>query len=165
MPRFVNFDEPIFDTVGEVIEQIFEAGSFADVIPEGDTGPPEHRNDVLNPFLTDIYFLGNPLKREFLYCQRPYDHIEPLVDDMTRIDPALRPMNGEVIGETLLPILPAPQKGEESIYYDASGPAVHIPIRPPVLSNDLRLFFTQLPKEKMKSMAQVRQWTSDYLGL
>ncbi|KAJ6449169.1 hypothetical protein C8R47DRAFT_950570, partial [Mycena vitilis] len=41
-----------------------------------------------NPFPTDVYFLGNLLKGQFLYS---------LAEDMTQEDPAARPTIGEVV--------------------------------------------------------------------
>ncbi|KAJ7726442.1 hypothetical protein DFH07DRAFT_852778, partial [Mycena maculata] len=87
-----------------------EGVPFEDVIRGGDKSPPEHRHDACNPFPTDIYFLGNLLKDEFLYSTHPYDYIDsrrfihdpldfltPLLDDMTLKDPAQRPTISEVI--------------------------------------------------------------------
>ncbi|KAJ7177785.1 hypothetical protein C8R46DRAFT_1074931 [Mycena filopes] len=38
-----------------------------DVVLGGDKSPPEHREDRCNPFPTDVYFLGNLLKKEFIH--------------------------------------------------------------------------------------------------
>ncbi|KAK7028597.1 kinase domain-containing protein [Favolaschia claudopus] len=78
-----------------------------DVIRGGDKSPPEHLGDgheiPCNPFPTDIYFLGNLLKRHFVYkgfplwLHGPLSFLKPLIHDMTQKDPALRPTIGEVI--------------------------------------------------------------------
>ncbi|KAF7311452.1 Protein kinase domain-containing protein [Mycena kentingensis (nom. inval.)] len=185
MPRLKPFDEPNFDTVGEVVDcfrQIFEAVEFMhenyvahrdcgltnivldptklfpygfhplfdyrdprgvhparhitrtecwpryflidfglsrrydpthgppdeDIIYGADKPPPEHRQLVsCNPFPTDIYFLGNLLKTDFLYRQARIEEegspcaslrfLEPLITAMTLPDPSERPTIGEVI--------------------------------------------------------------------
>ncbi|KAJ7156503.1 hypothetical protein C8R43DRAFT_1065410 [Mycena crocata] len=188
MPRFINFDRPIFDTVGEVVacfQQIFEGilymhenfvahrdcgrlnvlldpsdlfpygthpvndwansanDGFAshttrtacwpryyiidfglsrrydpalgppleDIIYAADKTPPEHAGNAqaCNPFPTDIYLLGNLLRREFIGSDwllpngtgrrnhGPLRFLKPLVKDMTQEDPELRPTIGEVI--------------------------------------------------------------------
>ncbi|KAJ7148785.1 hypothetical protein C8R43DRAFT_888696 [Mycena crocata] len=67
-----------------------------DVILGADKTPPEHRHSRrCNPFPTDIYFLGNLLKREFL-IHPPLRFLEPLVNQMTNNDPMLRPTIGTV---------------------------------------------------------------------
>ncbi|KAK6992487.1 hypothetical protein R3P38DRAFT_3430699 [Favolaschia claudopus] len=85
-----------------------------DVIRGGDKSPPEHLGDgheiPCNPFPTDIYFLGNLLKRHFVYKDNRQFHVfqrlwlhgplrflKPLIHDMTQEDPTLRPTIGEVI--------------------------------------------------------------------
>ncbi|KAK7002417.1 kinase domain-containing protein [Favolaschia claudopus] len=84
-----------------------------DVIRGGDKSPPEHLGDGHEipciPFPTDIYFLGNLLKRHFVYkafplathdrlwLHGPLSFLKPLLEDMTQEDPALRPTIGEVI--------------------------------------------------------------------
>ncbi|KAJ7176932.1 hypothetical protein C8R46DRAFT_1077752 [Mycena filopes] len=81
-----------------------------DVILGGDKTPPEHLQTACNPFPTDIYFLGNLLKQEFVYSLNRYEDprtirrihpplrfLQPLIDDMTLEDPASRPAIGEVI--------------------------------------------------------------------
>ncbi|KAJ7613043.1 hypothetical protein FB45DRAFT_938828 [Roridomyces roridus] len=67
-----------------------------------------------NPFPTDIYFLGNMIKKDFLYvtplhhpewvsvslrpsAHRPLLFLQPLIDEMTLPDPASRPTIGEAI--------------------------------------------------------------------
>ncbi|KAJ7658076.1 hypothetical protein B0H17DRAFT_955399 [Mycena rosella] len=182
MPRLMEFDRPIFDTVGEVIDcfrQIFEGIQFMhenfvahrdcgllnfvldpeklfphgthpinvwatptndalayhthrtacwpryyiidfglsrrydpangppleDVIRGADKSPPEHRGTSCNPFPTDIYFLGNMLREDFLQSHftglvsnhAPLRFLKPLINDMIQTDPALRPTIGEVI--------------------------------------------------------------------
>ncbi|KAJ7176879.1 hypothetical protein C8R46DRAFT_1246005 [Mycena filopes] len=80
-----------------------------DVILGGDRTPPEHIQTACNPFPTDIYFLGNLLKQEFVYSQAPYASLyaprtvhrplrflKPLVKDMMLKDPSMRPTIGEV---------------------------------------------------------------------
>ncbi|KAK7012646.1 kinase domain-containing protein [Favolaschia claudopus] len=84
-----------------------------EIICGGDKSPPEHLGAAYdipcNPFQTDIYFLGNLLKRQFMYkafplsthirlrLYGPLSFLDPLIEDMTQRDPALRPTIGEVI--------------------------------------------------------------------
>ncbi|KAK7027841.1 kinase domain-containing protein [Favolaschia claudopus] len=74
-----------------------------DIILGGDKSPPEHagRAEACNPFPTDIYFLGNLLRKQFLYPEgrlyRSLRFLKPLVKEMTQKDPSLRPTIGEVI--------------------------------------------------------------------
>ncbi|KAF7302222.1 Protein kinase domain-containing protein [Mycena indigotica] len=78
------------------------------IIRGGDRSPPEHHTNLAcNPFPTDIYFLGNLLKTQFLYSRRlgkrqhvllsSLGFLKPLVDAMVQPGPALRPTIGEVI--------------------------------------------------------------------
>ncbi|KAJ7269600.1 hypothetical protein C8J57DRAFT_1180644 [Mycena rebaudengoi] len=186
MPRLIRFDEPTFDTVGEVIDcfrQIFQGIQFmhqnfvahrdcgllnimqdpeqlypsgfhpvnycmntnhdglahslkrtacwpryyiidfglsrryspakgppaepTPTLTNGDKAPPEYAAAESNPFPTDIYYLGNLLRRHFIRSDQcsvrdggihmPLQFLQPLVDEMTKTDPALRPTIGEVI--------------------------------------------------------------------
>ncbi|KIK41256.1 hypothetical protein CY34DRAFT_13149 [Suillus luteus UH-Slu-Lm8-n1] len=54
----------------------------------GDKTVPEFQNDMdvaLNPFPTDVYYLGNTIREQFL------NFLKPLVDDMMQDDPSKRP--------------------------------------------------------------------------
>ncbi|KAJ7677614.1 kinase-like domain-containing protein [Mycena rosella] len=80
---------------------------WEEVIHGADKTPPEHRNDWCNPFPTDIYFLGNLLKEDFIHSHesgrngkgdhKPLHFLKPLVADMTQEDPSMRPTIDEVI--------------------------------------------------------------------
>ncbi|KAJ7160162.1 hypothetical protein C8R46DRAFT_1001367 [Mycena filopes] len=84
---------------------------FEEVRLGGDRSPAEHDYIACNPFPTDIYFLGNILKQEFVYStgaylsgvrfapfkHKPLRFLTQLVDDMTQENPADRPTIGEVI--------------------------------------------------------------------
>ncbi|OCH90194.1 hypothetical protein OBBRIDRAFT_826068 [Obba rivulosa] len=65
----------------------------------GDKTVPEfHRsNDPCNPFPTDIYYLGNLIREDFLQSPRGVEFMEPLVSDMVQDDPSKRPTIDEVI--------------------------------------------------------------------
>ncbi|KAJ7467099.1 kinase-like domain-containing protein [Mycena latifolia] len=92
----------------------FEPGeeTRADVIEGGDHSAPEFGNhelrDValnLDPFPTDIYYLGNLIRMEFLVGEPllgispklGFDFIKPLVGDMVQDDPSKRPTIDEVV--------------------------------------------------------------------
>ncbi|KAJ7690338.1 hypothetical protein B0H17DRAFT_1134368 [Mycena rosella] len=92
MPQLMDFDEPIFETVGEVpryyiidfglsrrYDPALNGPPREEVILGGDKSPPERRNNWCNPSPTDIYYLGNVLKEEFLYSHEsgPEDPVMP----------------------------------------------------------------------------------------
>ncbi|KAJ7276079.1 hypothetical protein B0H12DRAFT_1198951 [Mycena haematopus] len=68
-----------------------------------DKSPPEHK--ILNPlaysfcdpFPTDIYFLGNLIRRHFLDVRLGFEFMRPLVDDMVQDRPTKRPTIDEVV--------------------------------------------------------------------
>jgi hypothetical protein len=84
----------------------------------GDKSVPEFQNSTdipLNPFPTDVYYLGNAIKQEFLdvsmfytgllrliaYYQikskKGFEFLKPLVDDMVQNDPKSRPTMNVVV--------------------------------------------------------------------
>ncbi|KAJ7091961.1 hypothetical protein B0H15DRAFT_777902, partial [Mycena belliarum] len=96
------------------ISAMFKAGQDTriDVIEGGDHSPPEfgtldERRDisipvkVLDPFPTDIYYLGNLIRWQFIEFSRSPKHgfgfMEALVADMIQDDPAKRPNIDEVV--------------------------------------------------------------------
>ncbi|KAJ7165137.1 hypothetical protein C8R46DRAFT_1192814 [Mycena filopes] len=80
-----------------------------EVIRGGDKSPPEHQQESCNPFPTDIYYLGNLLKEEFIHSDatrsggvgnhKPLRFLKPLADAMTQPNPAMRPTISEVISQ------------------------------------------------------------------
>jgi len=70
-----------------------------DPIRGGDKTVPEfHRSDdPCDPFPTDIYYLGNMIREDFLQTSRGVEFIQPLVDDMVQDDPAKRPTIDQVV--------------------------------------------------------------------
>ncbi|KAJ7267689.1 kinase-like domain-containing protein [Mycena haematopus] len=76
------------------------------IILGGDKSPPEHSKTlVCDPFPTDIYFLGNLIRRHFLdgYDRLQedgklgFEFMRPLVNDMVQDDPTKRPTIDEVV--------------------------------------------------------------------
>ncbi|KAH9996930.1 kinase-like domain-containing protein [Russula vinacea] len=64
----------------------------------GDKSAPEHRNVTrCNPFYTDIYYLGNLVRREFIKKYHGFEFMQDLVDEMTRVNPANRPLIEDVV--------------------------------------------------------------------
>ncbi|KAI0041033.1 hypothetical protein FA95DRAFT_1501976 [Auriscalpium vulgare] len=67
----------------------------------GDKSAPEHRNyrdlPVVDPFPTDIYYLGNLLREDFMNKYYGFEFLEPLVADMVQEDPSLRPKISVVV--------------------------------------------------------------------
>ncbi|KAH9989170.1 hypothetical protein BJV77DRAFT_1069714 [Russula vinacea] len=68
----------------------------------GDEPAPEHRNTTpCNPFYTDIYYLGNLVRREFIQKYNGFEFMQNLVDEMTHIDPTKRPLIEDVMAKFL----------------------------------------------------------------
>jgi len=65
----------------------------------GDRTVPEFKNWTrpLDPFPTDIYYLGNMIREDFLQKTRGVEFIKPLVDDMVQDDPSKRPTIDQVV--------------------------------------------------------------------
>lgn len=74
----------------------------------GDKSPPEFQGDGMNqqynPFPTDVYYLGNALREEFLDGFEPVSHgyrgvdfLRPLITEMMHVEPAKRPTMPEVV--------------------------------------------------------------------
>ncbi|KAI0044688.1 hypothetical protein FA95DRAFT_1496667 [Auriscalpium vulgare] len=67
----------------------------------GDKSVPEFRGlpdqcPPYNPFQTDIYYLGNMLRTDFVQKYYGFEWLEPLVADMCHEDPSMRPPIGVV---------------------------------------------------------------------
>ncbi|KAI0274565.1 hypothetical protein BGY98DRAFT_1098863 [Russula aff. rugulosa BPL654] len=64
----------------------------------GDKSAPEHRSKRrCNPFQTDIYYIGNLVRHEFIERCYGFEFMENLVNWMTFDDPAKRPRIEEVL--------------------------------------------------------------------
>ncbi|KAI0274583.1 hypothetical protein BGY98DRAFT_1188455 [Russula aff. rugulosa BPL654] len=64
----------------------------------GDKSAPEHRSKRrCNPFQTDIYYIGNLVRHEFMERCYGFEFMENLVNWMTFDDPAKRPRIKEVL--------------------------------------------------------------------
>lgn len=60
----------------------------------GDKSVPEFRDNVdvpMNPFPTDVYYLGNVVREQFLNSKKGFEFLKALVDDMVNDDPCKRP--------------------------------------------------------------------------
>lgn len=59
----------------------------------GDKSVPEFRkaSDPCNPFPTDIYYLGNMIREEFLQKWKGAEFMKSLIDEMVQEDPDKRP--------------------------------------------------------------------------
>jgi len=66
----------------------------------GDKTVPEFQEDgydkPANPFHTDIYYLGNLMRTQFVNKYRGFEFMQQLVDDMVQADPEKRPTIAEV---------------------------------------------------------------------
>lgn len=59
----------------------------------GDKTVPEFQKNVdvpMNPFPTDVYYLGNVIREQFLYARWGLEFLKPLVDDMVQDNPSGR---------------------------------------------------------------------------
>ncbi|KAJ7167562.1 kinase-like domain-containing protein [Mycena filopes] len=78
----------------------FGLSRFYDPV-RGDKTVPEFQGEGLqrlhDPFFTDIYYLGNMIRQEFIDVYYGFEFIEPLVTDMTTENPRRRPTSAEVI--------------------------------------------------------------------
>ncbi|KAH9035411.1 kinase-like domain-containing protein [Lactarius hengduanensis] len=64
----------------------------------GDKSAPEHRSGQLcNPFHTDIYYIGNLIRQEFIEKCNGFEFMEDLVASMTQDDPTERPPIEDVL--------------------------------------------------------------------
>jgi serine/threonine protein kinase len=66
----------------------------------GDKSAPEHRNaNRCNPFYTDIYYLGNLVRQEFIQKYDGFEFMQGLVNEMTHSNPARRPLIEDVVAK------------------------------------------------------------------
>ncbi|RPD53218.1 hypothetical protein L227DRAFT_405511 [Lentinus tigrinus ALCF2SS1-6] len=68
----------------------------------GDKTVPEFQNDretPRNPFQTDIYYMGNLIRRDFLEVYTNFKFMEPLIARMVQDDPSKRPTMDEVVSD------------------------------------------------------------------
>ncbi|KAH9162951.1 kinase-like domain-containing protein [Lactarius sanguifluus] len=65
----------------------------------GDKSAPEHQDGTkpCNPFSTDVYYLGNLVREDYLKKRKGFEFIEPLITDMVQADPEKRPNMDEVV--------------------------------------------------------------------
>ncbi|KAH9978292.1 hypothetical protein BJV74DRAFT_142640 [Russula compacta] len=68
-------------------------------IPGGDKSAPEHRDRKTrcNPFPTDVYYLGNLVREDYMMKYHGLEFLAPLIDDMVQEDPTKRPVMSEVV--------------------------------------------------------------------
>ncbi|EIM87934.1 uncharacterized protein STEHIDRAFT_138450 [Stereum hirsutum FP-91666 SS1] len=68
---------------------------------DGDKSAPEHSeanyNTPCDPFPTDIYYLGNFMRKELVQRSRGFEFLHPLVQDMVKTEPSERPKMDEVV--------------------------------------------------------------------
>jgi len=66
----------------------------------GDKSAPEHRSVTqCNPFYTDIYYLGNLVRQEFIQKYIGFEFMQDMVNKMTHINPVKRPLIEDVIAK------------------------------------------------------------------
>jgi len=65
----------------------------------GDKSAPEHQDGKTpcNPFPTDVYYLGNLVRLDYIKKCKGFEFIEPLIVDMVQEDPGKRPNMDEVV--------------------------------------------------------------------
>ncbi|CCM03897.1 uncharacterized protein FIBRA_06048 [Fibroporia radiculosa] len=65
----------------------------------GDRSVPEFRNsnEPVDPFPTDVYYVGNLIREDFLQKYHGVEFMQPLVDDMVQDEPTKRPTADEVV--------------------------------------------------------------------
>ncbi|KAM5533174.1 hypothetical protein V8D89_013130 [Ganoderma adspersum] len=74
-----------------------DASPLEDIIVGGDKSVPEFKgpDEPQNPFWTDIYYLGNLIRTNFLEGAHGFEFMRSLIDDMVQRDPAKRPTIGQ----------------------------------------------------------------------
>ncbi|KAF8263951.1 hypothetical protein EI94DRAFT_1739586 [Lactarius quietus] len=70
-----------------------------DPLRGGDKSAPEHqdRKTPCNPFPTDVYYLGNLVREDYMQKYHGLEFMQPLIVDMVQEDPKKRPNMDEVI--------------------------------------------------------------------
>ncbi|KAI0294570.1 hypothetical protein BC826DRAFT_1011363 [Russula brevipes] len=65
----------------------------------GDKSAPEHQDGktFCDPFPTDVYYLGNLVRKHYIQKYHGFEFMEPLVADMVQDDPTKRPKMDEVV--------------------------------------------------------------------
>jgi len=65
----------------------------------GDKSAPEHQDGKTpcNPFPTDVYYLGNLAREDYMQRYYGLEFMQPLIDDMVHEDPTKRPNMDEVV--------------------------------------------------------------------
>ncbi|KIK89992.1 hypothetical protein PAXRUDRAFT_831730 [Paxillus rubicundulus Ve08.2h10] len=65
----------------------------------GDKEVPEFQgsNEPCNPFPTDVFYIGNALKKDFIQMKQGFEFMQPLVADMIQADPSKRPTMDDVV--------------------------------------------------------------------
>ncbi|EIW62637.1 uncharacterized protein TRAVEDRAFT_34025 [Trametes versicolor FP-101664 SS1] len=93
----------------------------------GDKSVPEFQNwngELLDPFPTDIYYLGNLIRIKIMKFYHGIEFLEPLVQDMVQDDPTKRPTIQDVIRQfdELVPVKPlGSQKLRSRLIYRKEG--------------------------------------------
>jgi len=60
--------------------------------------PEFHKSsDACNPFPTDVYYLGNLIRKDFLQARVGFEFMSGLVGDMVQDDPERRPTADELV--------------------------------------------------------------------
>ncbi|KAL1731257.1 hypothetical protein EV714DRAFT_271924 [Schizophyllum commune] len=99
LPLLRRYNDPPFDTVGEVIDCLRQ-------VLEVNYGQIRVYDELTlficydDPFANDVYCLGTWIRDDFLKETSRYKHLEilePLVDELTRDDPVKRPTMKEVM--------------------------------------------------------------------
>ncbi|KIK71956.1 hypothetical protein PAXRUDRAFT_181560, partial [Paxillus rubicundulus Ve08.2h10] len=57
----------------------------------------QHSDEPRNPFPTDVYYLGNMIREDFMTGKVGFDFMAGLVNDMVQDDPSKRPTMDEVV--------------------------------------------------------------------
>jgi len=81
-------------------QQYLSREALDEPIRGGDKSAPEHQNGTwCNPFHTDIYYLGNLVRQEFMQKYYGFEFMHNLVAEMTHSDPTKRPSIEDVVAK------------------------------------------------------------------
>ncbi|KAH7889023.1 hypothetical protein F5I97DRAFT_1935400 [Phlebopus sp. FC_14] len=65
----------------------------------GDKEVPEFQNsnEPCDPFPTDVFYIGNAIRKDFVESKLGFEFMKPLISDMVQNDPSKRPTMDEVV--------------------------------------------------------------------
>ncbi|KAN0084563.1 Protein kinase-like domain containing protein [Tylopilus felleus] len=93
-PRYFLIDFGLSRRYDPSVAQPLEAPIWG-----ADKEVPEFQNSnaPCNPFPTDVFYIGNTIRKDFVESKLGFDFMRPLITDMVQRDPSKRPTMDEVV--------------------------------------------------------------------